>query len=521
MASSSVDVLKVRCGCGAKLGLPPEAAGRAAKCPKCGKAFRVPARDEVRRHAPQPIDSSALAGFAPSDSPERVSQPAKRIAPTSASATSERAGSGRLSVTCGECGTRFAARDTSIGKRAKCGKCGVLFEVPAPRDPADEPMSADDILGFSDDAAGRGDFDDGALAGLAGGTAIERTPEPDASSGSVAGGMSQVRRGPAAEPAILGAAKCPSCERQLAPGSKICRDCRINIHTGKSILARQESHLDAAYVKTESSLWAISWIVGCPIMPIPIASEAYGKYQPWSIRAIVAVTVVVSFLWWFLPSLDGVAGANMMLWGGNFNSEAGEEAQALGVGFRMHQLLTHQLLHNDIFHLVGNILFIWVLGARVNRLVGNLWTVALYPLMGVCAAFLQMLTTGSEPPYPMLGASGAMMGLAGMYLVLFPVHKVHVAWWIRIWFRAFWSVIWPVRGFWVVIWAIGFDIAMIALGSQDNVAHWAHVGGFLSGVAIAVALLMTKQVNAIGGDIFTALLGKRAWAIVGKPRGLE
>jgi len=120
----------------------------------------------------------------------------------------------------------------------------------------------------------------------------------------------------------------------------------------------------------------------------------------------------------------------------------------------------------------------------------------------------------------MLGASGAIMGLAGMYFVLFPVHKVHMAAWLR------WGFFLPihlelgmfaVRGFWVVLFYIAFDVAFTALGAEDDVAHWAHLGGFLAGAGLALVLLFSRLVNARGGDILSAVLGRHAWALIGKP----
>lgn len=82
----------------------------------------------------------------------------------------------------------------------------------------------------------------------------------------------------------------------------------------------------------------------------------------------------------------------------------------------------------------------------------------------------------------------------------------------RLYFKLF-----AIRGFWVVLFYIGFDVIYTALGWEDGVAHWAHLGGFLFGVGIGVVLLFTRLVNCRGGDMASALLGRHAWALVGKP----
>src|SRR6185295_14564324 len=86
---------------------------------------------------------------------------------------------------------------------------------------------------------------------------------------------------------------------------------------------------------------------------------------------------------------------------------------------------------SGIMHLVGNMIFLMVIGTRVNALVGNTATIAFYPLLAAISGWAQMTSLANEPPAPSLGASGAIMGLAGMYLVLMPVHKVHMAFWFR------------------------------------------------------------------------------------------
>ncbi len=196
------------------------------------------------------------------------------------------------------------------------------------------------------------------------------------------------------------------------------------------------------------------------------------------------------------------------------------EQQYPGV-YRPYQLITHAFLHGGIMHLVGNMIFLLVLGSRVNALIGNVMTLVVYPVLAVGAALVQMAFLADQPPMPMVGASGAIMGLAGMYLVLFPTNDVHMAAWIR------WGLIggfalslkmWSVRGFWVVLFYIGFDVAYTLLGVEDEVAHWAHLGGFGVGMAIALFLLVTRLVNARGGDLLTAILGRHAWALVGRPR---
>jgi membrane associated rhomboid family serine protease len=195
------------------------------------------------------------------------------------------------------------------------------------------------------------------------------------------------------------------------------------------------------------------------------------------------------------------------------------EQQCVG-HYRPSQLITHAFLHGGLLHLAGNLLFLLVLGSRVNALVGNVATVVLYPLLGAVAGLAHMRSVADGPLQPMVGASGAIMGLAGMYLVLLPIHKVHMAAWMR-WgliggFRLH-STVFAVRGFWVVLFYIAFDVVFTVLAIKDTTAHWAHLGGFIAGAALALLLLVARVVNCRGGDIVSAILGPRAWLFISRP----
>jgi membrane associated rhomboid family serine protease len=165
-----------------------------------------------------------------------------------------------------------------------------------------------------------------------------------------------------------------------------------------------------------------------------------------------------------------------------------------------------------------------VLGARVNALLGNTKMAVVYPMLAIAGGAAHAVMTRAQPAGPMLGASGAIMGLAGMYVVLFPVYRVHVATWIRVIFTGFrlGLTFFTIRGFWVVLFYIMFDVAATAIGKSaaggaDDVAHWAHLGGFIAGMGIALMLLVTRLVDAHGGDILSVTLGKRAWLLLGRP----
>jgi membrane associated rhomboid family serine protease len=391
---------------------------------------------------------------------------------------------------------------------------------------------------------------------------------------------------------------CPACGKAFPKSAKICVQCGVDLKTGRCILMTDDSGMDEVYVRAESTLKWLSWIV--PMGIYPVASEAFGTRKPHTVRSIALLTILTSIVFWAYEfgGLEKAATAkNYLLWCGDGNVTGGlvaerylfeegdgeafrtkvvelvnakkaeepndkepqgnpapqpdeveeiDEAYAAELAFdeadeatllaahhalplekqcfgqyHAYQLLTNAFLHADLMHIAGNLLFLMVFGSRVNALVGNITSLILYPILAIAASIAYMISSQHEPPHAALGASGAIMGLAGMYFMLFPVHKVHMAAWLRWgligWFRLHLKLF-AVRGFWVVLFYIAFDVFYTVIGAEDGVAHWAHLGGFIAGMIIALLLLVTRLVNARGGDLFTAILGRHAWALIGKPR---
>ena len=327
---------------------------------------------------------------------------------------------------------------------------------------------------------------------------------------------------------------CPSCGRVLRLGAVLCTDCGINLKTGRAVLTSLDTGLDQVYAAAEEVTRWISWII--PVGLFPLASEALGTRKPYVVWAITIVTVLVSV--WFLILMytdppGEFSAERLALWCGqvqhgqiDVSASSGEVRDILVQNgnavwhYRPYQLLTHTLLHGGLMHLVGNMVFLLVFGSRVNSLVGQPLTAILYPALAALSGLSFMASFTNGPCTPLIGASGAIMGLAGMYFVFFPINKVHMVFWYRfgILMRFQLSLhIFAVRGFWVVLSYIGLDVLSTVLKSQDGVAHWAHLGGFGFGMALAVLLMMTRLVNARGCDLLSVIFGRFAWALIGSP----
>lgn len=357
-------------------------------------------------------------------------------------------------------------------------------------------------------------------------------------------------------------ATCPCCEKVLVPNAKICIACGIKVPSGRPIITSRGLDEDALVERTRAWLMLLS--LGMRIGLLPVASEGFGTKKARCVWIILAITFVTSTLflianWGENRSLEY---GNLMLWSGSnektikryeierqsMEKLIAKEEKALKQGrpsqftlaeihemkslarelvtpkpsgeFHAYQLITAAFLHQGIMHFAGNMVFLLVFGLRVNELVGDLKFWIIYPLLAIASGLAYMASTAGQPLHPLLGASGAIMGLAGMYFVFFPVQRVHMVAWIRIgWTWGFFLKMFRMHGFWLLVMWTGFnDLLPMALSSQgDHVAHWAHLGGFLSGMALATALLISRQASARGGDLWSVVLGRYAWPLLGKP----
>jgi rhomboid family protein len=160
------------------------------------------------------------------------------------------------------------------------------------------------------------------------------------------------------------------------------------------------------------------------------------------------------------------------------------ELPGLGVtpGHVWLTLLTSMFMHGGWAHLGGNMLYLWVFGDNIENRIGHFRYLLFYLLTGVIASLTHVLTTqflGHSLLIPSLGASGAISGVLGGYLLLFPTRSVHV-------FLVFTIVSVPAifaLGFWIVLQVLN---GTSALGGDEagGVAYSAHIGGFIAGLVL-------------------------------------
>ena len=147
-------------------------------------------------------------------------------------------------------------------------------------------------------------------------------------------------------------------------------------------------------------------------------------------------------------------------------------------------LLTSLFMHGGIAHLLGNMLFLWIFGDNVEHRVGHVAYAAFYLGAGVIASLAQ-IATNPDSVIPTLGASGAISGVLGAYLVMFPGNRVTV---ILFRFVPYQVPAIVAIGMWAVFQFLnGFgSIAMSEETGGGGVAYMAHVGGFIAGVAFGL-----------------------------------
>jgi membrane associated rhomboid family serine protease len=145
-------------------------------------------------------------------------------------------------------------------------------------------------------------------------------------------------------------------------------------------------------------------------------------------------------------------------------------------------------LHGSWGHILGNALFFWVFGNNVEDVMGRARFVAFYLFCGLAAAGAHLLVDPASP-VPTVGASGAISGVMGAYLMLFPRVRIRMFFWFLIFFRIFAIPAWVVLGWWFAVQLFGGlpDIVSPNPEIAGGVAFWAHVGGFVAGAALVKA----------------------------------
>ena len=144
-------------------------------------------------------------------------------------------------------------------------------------------------------------------------------------------------------------------------------------------------------------------------------------------------------------------------------------------------LVTSMFLHGGWFHLLGNMWFLWVFGNNIEDSMGPIRFLVFYLLTGVAAALTQTATNPASS-IPMVGASGAISGVMGGYILLYPRVRVHMLIFLGFFITRIVVPAYLMLGYWFVLQLIGGLPALAREGG--GVAFWAHAGGFAAGMLL-------------------------------------
>jgi len=215
---------------------------------------------------------------------------------------------------------------------------------------------------------------------------------------------------------------------------------------------------------------------------IPIKDNILTRVFPIITISVIIVNILI-FLWQRL-AFGGVDSHTIYKYYGLVPHEL---SMALNgrhdlLPYNILTIFTSMFLHGGIFHLAGNMLYLWIFGNNVEDAIGHKKFIVFYLLSGVVAALFQFLYDPSSN-IPMIGASGAVSGVLGAYLLLFPYAKVKTVLLIIIFIKV---VELPA----ILLLSIWF-LVQLFFSNGEGVAWYAHIGGFIFGL-LSIKLFRPK-----------------------------
>jgi membrane associated rhomboid family serine protease len=229
---------------------------------------------------------------------------------------------------------------------------------------------------------------------------------------------------------------------------------------------------------------------------IPLHDDNPTSTKPY-VTVGIMITCVLAYVWQHLLLLDSGAQEAAYAFGVIPAVLTGEKylPDDVGVIPPWASVLTSMFMHGGFWHLAGNMLYLWIFGNNLEDAMGHLRFLLFYVLCGVAAVFAQVLPNPASE-IPMVGASGAISGVLGGYLLLYPRARVLLGLPLgfiivglgrfpAIWVLAAWFVMQLILG--------GLSAVQSDNESQGGIAFGAHIGGFIAGIAL-VAFFKRRHV---------------------------
>ncbi len=174
-------------------------------------------------------------------------------------------------------------------------------------------------------------------------------------------------------------------------------------------------------------------------------------------------------------------------------AEWGMVPARLSAGDGYATLVTHQFLHGGYLHLASNLLFLWIFGDNMEEVWGPARFLLFYLGCGIAAGLVQY-AAAPQSVVPMVGASGAIAGVLGAYMLFYPRARIDMFLFLLVYFRVIPIPAWVVLGAWFAMQVLG---GLSAAGDGGGVAHWAHAGGFVAGLAATLPVWVARGGRAV------------------------
>ena len=160
--------------------------------------------------------------------------------------------------------------------------------------------------------------------------------------------------------------------------------------------------------------------------------------------------------------------------------------------FNIIDVITSMFLHGGIYHIVGNMWFLYIFGDNIESILGHIRFIYFYIFCGAGAAFLQFIVEPTSS-IPMVGASGAISGVLGAYMIKFPKAKVHVIAVVIFFITTFVVPAQVVLGVWFLMQLSG-GLGSLGIDTTGGIAWFAHIGGFICGV-VSIKFFQTFKIK--------------------------
>ena len=221
----------------------------------------------------------------------------------------------------------------------------------------------------------------------------------------------------------------------------------------------------------------------------PLKDENPTKRRPILTYALIIINIAI------------FAGALLTGTFDQVNQEFGMKPKEVLAGQNLHTLFTSMFLHGGVLHILFNMWYLWIFGDNIEDVLGRKRFILFYLGVGLVASFAHAFSDPGSM-IPTIGASGAIAGVLGAYMLLYPWARVHTA---IIFFFIIHLVMIPAAvmiGFWFVLQVISASV-LWAAGATAGVAYWAHIGGFLAGMLLILPVWVKLRKRGRARYVYT------------------